>query len=123
MSIDFATKPVGAPVMTPILRPEPDAARAAVPTDLPAPRSVTAAEAGSAMPPAKPGSDPAPSVSRQVIFDRAAAQMVYVAVDQDTQAVISQYPESWQLKARAYFRELEHSKPERTGSLTTDRVV
>ncbi|AVT82819.1 hypothetical protein KQX63_19950 [Rhodopseudomonas palustris] len=123
MSIDFNIKPVGAPVITPILRPEPEAVQAAVPTDLPAPQSVTAADGGSATTPTKSGSNPASSIARQVIFDQAAAEMVYVAVDQNTQSVISQYPDSWQLKARAYFRELDQSKPQRIGSLATDRVA
>ncbi|UYO38909.1 hypothetical protein KQX62_19620 [Rhodopseudomonas palustris] len=123
MSIDFNIKPVGAPVITPILRPEPEAVQAAVPTDLPAPQSVTAADGGSATTATKSGSNPASSISRQVIFDQAAAEMVYVAVDQNTQSVISQYPDSWQLKARAYFRELDQSKPQRIGSLATDRVA
>ena len=123
MSIDFNIKPVGAPVITPILRPEPEAVQAAVPTDLPAPQSVTAADGGSATTATKSGSNPAASIARQVIFDQAAAEMVYVAVDQNTQSVISQYPDSWQLKARAYFRELDQSKPQRIGSLATDRVA
>ncbi|NEV77044.1 hypothetical protein DYI24_08310 [Rhodopseudomonas sp. BR0C11] len=123
MSIDFNIKPVGAPVITPILRPEPEAVQAAVPTDLPAPQSVTAADGGSATTATKSGSTPASSIARQVIFDQAAAEMVYVAVDQNTQSVISQYPDSWQLKARAYFRELDQSKPQRIGSLATDRVA
>ncbi|UYO48261.1 hypothetical protein KQX64_20290 [Rhodopseudomonas palustris] len=123
MSIDFNIKPVGAPVITPILRPEPEAVQAAVPTDLPAPQSVTAADGGSATTATKSGSNPTSSIARQVIFDQAAAEMVYVAVDQNTQSVISQYPDSWQLKARAYFRELDQSKPQRIGSLATDRVA
>lgn len=123
MSIDFNIKPVGAPVITPILRPEPEAVQAAVPTDLPAPQSVNAADGGSATTATKSGSNPASSIARQVIFDQAAAEMVYVAVDQNTQSVISQYPDSWQLKARAYFRELDQSKPQRIGSLATDRVA
>ncbi|MCD0421321.1 hypothetical protein LOC51_29220 [Rubrivivax sp. JA1024] len=122
MSIDFNVKPVGAPVITPIIRPEPEAARTAIPTDLPAPQSVTAADSGSGSTTVRSQSDPS-TIARQVIFDRAAAEMVYVAVDQNTQAVISQYPESWQLKARAYFRELDQSKTARIGSLATDRVV
>ena len=122
MSIDFNVKPVGAPVITPIIRPEPEAARTAIPTDLPAPQSVTAAESGSGSSTVRSQSDRSP-IARQVIFDPAAAEMVYVAVDQNTQSVISQYPESWQLKARAYFRELDQSKTARSGSLATDRVV
>lgn len=123
MSIDFNVKPVGAPVTTPIVRPEPEAARTAIPTDLPAPQSVTAAEKGFGSATVKTETNASSSVLRQVIFDQAAAEMVYVAVDRDTKAVISQYPESWQLKARAYFRELDQSKPERIGSLATDRIV
>jgi hypothetical protein len=121
MSIDFTVKPAGAPVTTPIIRPEPEAARTAVATDLPAPQSVTAAETSAAATATRTGTNP--DISRQVIFDQAAAQMVYVAVDKDTQEVLSQYPESWQLKARAYFREVEQSKAQRIGSLATDRIA
>jgi len=123
MSIDFTIKPVGNPVATPIIRPEPEVARTAIATELPSPQSVTAGEAGSATTALKAETSASNSVSRQVVYDQAAAEMVFVAIDQDTSQVISQYPESWQLRARAYFRELDQSKVQRSPALATDRIV
>jgi len=123
MSIDFTIKPVGAPVATPIIRPEPEAARTAVPTDLPAPQSVPAADNASSDTAVKTGTNTNTDISRQVIFDQAAAEIVFVSVNKDTQEVVSQYPESWQLKARAYFREQDQSKAQRSGPLATDRFA
>jgi hypothetical protein len=127
MSIDFNVKPVGSPVATPIVRPEPDAARTAVSTELPAPQSVAAAEGATTSSAAagngNAGSKSGQSIARQVIYDQAAAEMVYVAVDKDTAEVLNQYPESWQLKARAYFREQDQSKLQRSSAMATDRFV
>ena len=126
MSFDFTVKPVGQLVIPPVVRPEPDAVQAAVPTQLPAPQSVSAAAnsngsnavAGNAT---KVGAD---TISRQVILDQAAAAMVFVSVDETTAQVLNQYPESWQLKARAYFREQDQSKlQQRTGPIPTDRRI
>ena len=46
MSTDFNIKPVGAPVAAPIVQPISEAAHHAVATELPAPQSVTASDAG-----------------------------------------------------------------------------
>ena len=56
--------------------------------------------------------------------------MVFVSVDETTAEVVNQYPESWQLRARAYFREQEQSKlaaayrpdPDRSHRLTRRAV-
>jgi hypothetical protein len=125
MSFDFTIKPVGQLVIPPVVRPEPASVQTAVATQLPAPQSVTAtassdgsnAVASSA---AKVGAD---TVSRQVIFDQASAAMVYVSVDESTSEVINQYPESWQLRARAYFREQDQTQQQRSGPIPTDRRV
>ncbi|WP_322518084.1 hypothetical protein SR870_11485 [Rhodopseudomonas palustris] len=126
MSFDFTIKPVGQLVITPVVRPEPEAVQTAVATQLPAPKSVTALDSGAgsnavASSAAKVGAD---TISRQVIFDQASAAMVYVLVDESTAEVVNQYPESWQLRARAYFREQDQSKLQhRTGPIPTDRTV
>jgi len=123
MSFDFTIKPVGQLVIPPVVRPEPEAVQTAVATQLPAPQSVTAIDSsgGSNAIAAKAAAD---SVSRQVIFDQASAAMVYVTVDETTAQVVNQYPESWQLRARAYFREQEQSKSQqRSGPIPTDRTA
>jgi len=127
MSFDVTVKPVGVPVATPIIRPEPEAARTAVDTQLPAPQSVTASDSASdssaaAANTAKSNAEASQNISRKVLFDQAAAQIVYVSVDDNTREVISQYPESWQLKARAYFREQDRAKVPST-TQPTNRVV
>ncbi|MCP9625751.1 hypothetical protein NML43_01485 [Rhodopseudomonas palustris] len=126
MSFDFTVKPVGQLVIPPVIRPEPEAVQSAVATQLPAPQSVSATANGAssnaiASNAAKVGAD---TISRQVIFDQAAAAMVFVSVDESTSEVLNQYPESWQLKARAYFREQDQSKlQQRTGPIPTNRIA
>jgi len=44
MSTDFSIRPVGAPAATPVVQPSGDAAHKAVATELPASKSVTAAD-------------------------------------------------------------------------------
>lgn len=126
MSFDFTVKPVGQLVIPPVVRPPQGTGPAAVVTELPAPQSVPAAANGGGS--SAVGSNGtnvgADTISRQVIFDQASAAMVYVSVDESTAEVINQYPESWQLKARAYFREQDQSKfQQRTGPMPTDRMV
>jgi hypothetical protein len=126
MSFDFTIKPVGQLVIPPVVRPEPEAVQTAVATQLPAPQSVTATDSsgGSNAIAANAAKAAADSVSRQVIFDQASAAMVYVTVDETTAQVVNQYPESWQLRARAYFREQEQSKSQqRSGPIPTDRTA
>ncbi len=126
MSFDFTVKPVGQLVISPVVKPQPEAVQSAIPTELPAPQSVSAAANGAAgnavtSNAAKVGAD---IVTRQVIFDQASAAMVYVSVDESTAEVINQYPESWQLKARAYFREQDQSRlQQRAGPMPTDRTA
>lgn len=127
MSIDFNIKPVGTPVAMPLLRPEPDAAKTAVETQLPAPQSVTAAagsqdSSATSSNAAKATGSASTDVSRKAVFDQASAEIVFVAMNQDTHEVISQYPETWQLKARAYFREQDRAK-QYNASQATNRVI
>ena len=119
MSTDFSIKPVGAPVATPIVQPVREAAHKAVATELPATQSVTAADAGAR---ARAESDAVnASRSRQVVFDRAAASIVYQVVDVRTSAVVQQFPEEAVLRRRAYFRALDLTRGTPTRHIVTDR--
>jgi hypothetical protein len=121
MGADFSIKPVGAPVATPFIQPAPQAARDAVPTLLPASKSVTAA--GASLPAnLTPGYIPLDDVSHDVVIDRAAGTVVYQEVDTATKQVVSQYPDQSRLRARAYFRALDQAKLANK-SLATDRKI
>ncbi|QWG25169.1 hypothetical protein KMZ93_09955 [Bradyrhizobium sediminis] len=119
MSMDFNIKPVGAPVATPVAPPVSEAADHAVATELPASKSVTAADASVR---ARIGSDVAnSSVSHQVVIDRAAASIVYQVVDEKTSLVVRQFPDEAILRRRAYFRTLDLTRGAPTRLLATDR--
>ena len=119
MSTDFSIKPVGAPVATPVAAHVSEAAHHAVPTQLPAPRSVTAVDAGVR---ARVDSDVVnPSVSHQVVIDRAAASIVYQVVDEKTSLVVRQFPDEAILRRRAYFHALDLTRGAPTRMLATDR--
>ena len=119
MSTDFSIRPVGAPVATPIVQPVTEAAHKAVATELPAAQSVTAADASAR---ARSESDAVNvSRSRQVVFDRAAASIVYQVVDVRTKAVVQQFPEEAVLRRRAYFHTLDLTKGAPAPALATDR--
>jgi Glu-tRNA(Gln) amidotransferase subunit E-like FAD-binding protein len=124
MGYDFNIKPVGAPVVTAFIRPEPEASRTAVATDLPPDKSVTALADSSASTKAasyqsKLASD---QVARTVIVDREAAQVVFLTIDKTTNLVVNQYPEESKLRARAYLRALDNAKLDNK-ALATDRSV
>jgi hypothetical protein len=119
VSTDFSIKPVGAPVAAPIVQPVSEAAHNAVATELPAPQSVTAADASAR---ARNDSETAnPSVSRQVIVDQAAASIVYQVVDNRTNTVVQQFPDEAVLRRRAYFHTLDLTKSAPTRLVVTDR--
>jgi hypothetical protein len=112
MSTDFSVKPVGAPVATPIVRPQPEAVKAAVATDLPSPKATTAQDPSSA---ARNDSQPSNSdLSYQIVIDRAAAEIVYRLVDSRTSAVVEQFPDEARLRLRAYQRALDEAKQNHT---------
>ena len=112
MSTDFNIKPVGAPVAAPIVQPISEAAHNAVATELPAPQSVAAVDAGAR------SSDAAAvqvsisnaSVSNQVVIDRDSRAVVYQVVDNRTSQVVKQFPEEAVLRRRAYFHTLDLTK-------------
>ena len=102
MGTDFSIKPVGGSVATSIVEPTPVGAKAAVQTYLPAHKAVAAADASiSLQNNTQADSD---RLSRQVIIDRAAAEIVYRVVDNRTALVVRQFPDEARLRARAYLR-------------------
>src|SRR5262245_36893955 len=106
MSTDFSVRPAGAPASTPVVRPLPEAARDGVRAQLPATKSVTAAE--SPKPPRDDGVQiDRERLSRHMEFDHDSAELVYKVVDQRTDNVVAQVPDEAQRRARAYFREME----------------
>jgi hypothetical protein len=123
MSTDFNIKPVGAPVAAPIVQPISEAAHHAVATELPAPQSVVASDAGART------SDSAAvqvsistaSVSNQVVIDRDARAVVYQVVDNRTSQVVKQFPEAAVLRRRAYFYALDLTKDAPQRLRATDR--
>ena len=112
MSTDYVIKPVGAPVMQPITRPAPEAVREAVPTQLPPDKTVTAAPGVSQVNISAANYRQVDSdrISKGVIIDRDAAQIVYVSVDKKTNQIINQYPEETRLRTRAYLRAMDTAK-------------
>ena len=112
MSTDYVIKPVGAPVAAPIIRLAPDAVRDAVPTQLPAEKTVTAAPGLSHVniSPANYQQVDGDRISKGVIIDRDAAKIVYVSVDKKTHQIINQYPEETRLRMRAYLRAMDTAK-------------
>jgi hypothetical protein len=124
MSNDFNIKPVGAPVAALFIKPAPEAARDAVPTQLPIPKSVSAMDAAlrsnaTANTPLPPPGD---EVAHQVVIDRAAAEIVYQVVDKRTSEVINQFPDASRLRARAYLRAQDNAKQDGL-RLATDRQI
>jgi uncharacterized FlaG/YvyC family protein len=109
MGTDFNIKPVGGPVAAPVVRPQPDAAKRAVETELPPPKTATAA-------PSAARNDLQPDTSNlsdQIVIDRAAAEIVYRVVDNRTSLVVRQFPDEARLRARAYLRAQDEAKRER----------
>lgn len=105
MGMDFNIKPVGGSVAASIVEPSPDAAKAGVRTQLPPDRGVTAMDA-SASARNNPQSDSG-QFTRQLVIDRAAAEVVYRVVDNRTALVVRQFPDEARLRARAYMRAVD----------------
>ncbi|WP_398483153.1 hypothetical protein [Tardiphaga sp.] len=112
MSTDYLIKPVGAPVVAAMTRPVPEAVREAVPTQLPPDKTVTAAPGVSHVnvSPANYQQVDSDRISKGVIIDRDAGQIVYVSVDKKTNQIINQYPEETRLRTRAYLRAMDAAK-------------
>lgn len=112
MSTDYLIKPVGAPVAVMMTRPAPEAVREAVPTQLPPDKAVTAAPGVSHVnvSPANYQQVDSDRISKGVIIDRDAKEIVFVSVDKKTNQVINQYPEETRLRTRAYLRAMDAAK-------------
>ena len=120
MSADFNIKPVGASVSANFVEPASDAAKTAVPTQLPPDKAVTAPD-----PSLQVRNNPqaeSDRLSRQVVIDRAAAQIVYRTVDSRTSVVISQFPDEARLRTRAYLRALDIAREDNAQRNTDLRV-
>ena len=118
MSTDFSIRPVGAPAPTPLVQPQTQAAAAGVATELPASKSVTAADAGAAV-----QNDPhsLTDLTYQAYFDRNAASMVYEIVNRTNNQVIEQTPDEAILRRLAYFRWLDQQRKLQPPVIPTDR--
>jgi hypothetical protein len=128
MGADFNIKPVGAPVAAPIIRPAPEAVREAVPTQLPSDKTVPATGPllQSNISPANYQQVESDRISKGVIIDRDAAEVVYVSVDKKTNQIINQYPEESRLRTRAYLRAMDTAKQDaklQDRRIETDRSV
>ena len=110
MGTDFSIKPVGGSVAATLIEPTPIGAKTAVQTDLPAHKTVTAADASATN---NPQADSG-RLSRQVIIDRAAAEVVYRVVDNRTALVVRQFPDEARLRARAYLRAQDIARQNKT---------
>lgn len=120
MGADFSIKPVGAPVPTPIIDTAPAAAKAAVQTQLPADKAVTAPDA--ALLSRNNADSESQRLSRQVVIDRAAAQIVYQTVDSRSGVVINQFPDEARLRTRAYLRAQDEAKRDHANKNTDMRA-
>jgi hypothetical protein len=124
MGADFSIKPVGAPVAAPIVKPVPEAAREAVPTQLPSDKIVSASDPSSQANISSSNSQQVESdrITRKVLMDQDANELVYMSVDKQTNLVVSQFPDESRLRARAYFRAQDNAK-ELDRRIETDRTI
>jgi hypothetical protein len=117
MSTDFSIRPVGIPAAVQIVTTSNAAANEAVQTELPVSQTVAAGDASA---PARNDLRSNENVSRQVVFDQAAASFVFQVVNERTDAVVNQFPDEAMLRRRAYFHAQDlQSEPSRPAS--TDR--
>lgn len=116
MSTDFSIRPVGIPAPAQIITTSNAAANQAVQTDLPVSQTVAAADTSAPVRNDLPNHE---NVSRQVVFDQAAASFVFQVVNDRTDAVVNQFPDEAMLRRRAYFHALD-MKSEPSRPLSTD---
>ena len=120
MSADFNIRPIGVSVAASYVEPASDAARTAVPTQLPPDKAVTAVDPSiAARNNPQAGSD---GLSRQVVIDRAAAEIVYRTVDSRTSVVVRQFPDEARLRTRAYLRAMDIARQDNTQRKTDLRI-
>jgi hypothetical protein len=120
MSSDFSIKPVGVPVATAMAQPASPEADEAVATELPAHKSVAAADASA--PVRHDPQSASDNLSHQVILDRDAGSIVYQVVDNRTSLVVRQFSDQGFLRRRAYARALEQAH-EDAYALRIDRKI
>lgn len=116
MAADFSIRPIGASVATPAAGPSPEAAKSAVPTQLPPEKTVSAAETVQ-----QATNDPefdSERLSHQIVIDRDANEVVYRVVDNRTALVVRQFPDEARLRARAYLRAQDLAKQDKESSHT-----
>ncbi|TFV77734.1 hypothetical protein E4K64_07780 [Bradyrhizobium frederickii] len=116
MSTDFSIRPVGIPAPVQIVATSSVAANEAVQTDLPVSQTVAAADTSA---PVRNDLSNHENISRQVVFDQAAASFVFQVVNDRTDAVVNQFPDEAMLRRRAYFHALD-MKSEPSRPLSTD---
>lgn len=116
MSTDFSIRPVGIPAPVQIVTTSNAAANEAVQTDLPVSQTVAAADTSAPVRNDLPNHE---NVSRQVVFDQAAASFVFQVVNDRTDAVVNQFPDEAMLRRRAYFHAMD-MKSEPSRPLNTD---
>lgn len=120
MSADFNIKPVGASVAATYVEPASVAGKTAVATQLPPDKAVTAPDASlQARNNPQAESD---RLSRQVVIDRAAAEIVYRTVDSRTSLVVRQFPDEARLRARAYLRAMDIARQDNAQRNTDLRI-
>ncbi len=120
MAVDFSIRPVGASVATPAAGPVPEAAKSAVPTQLPPEKTVGAPD-----PSLRGSNDPQSrddTLSPQIIIDRDANEVVYRVVDNRTTLVVRQFPDEARLRARAYLRAQDLAKEDKGNNHTDLRA-
>lgn len=120
MAADFSIRPVGASVATLAAGPAPEAAKAAVPTQLPPEKTVSAPD-----PSQNINNDPqsdSDRLSHQILIDRKANEIVYRVVDNRTTLVVRQFPDEARLRARAYLRAQDLAKEDKESSHTDVRA-
>jgi hypothetical protein len=119
--MDFNIRPIGGSVATPYIEPSPDGTKAAVQTQLPPDKAVTAADPALSVR-NNPQSDPN-ALSHDIVIDRAAAAIVYRVVDSLTSVVVRQFPDEARLRARAYLRTLDIAREDHAARRYTDRTA
>ena len=118
MSTDFSIRPVGIPAPVAIVTTSNSAANDAVQTDLPVSQTVAAGDSSAAA--RNNFQNNNDNVSRQVVFNQAAASFVFQVVNEKTDAVVDQFPDEAMLRRRAYFH-AQDLKSEPSRPLSTDR--
>src|SRR5437868_14418494 len=116
MSTDFSIRPVGIPTPAQIVTTSNAAANEAVQTDLPVSQTVAASDTSAAV---RNDLQSNENVSRQVVFDQAAASFVFQILNEKTDAVVNQFPDDAMLRRRAYFH-AQDLKSEPSRPLNTD---